>query len=146
MLEFLFGYWLGSSGNRSEYETRYFRETLPRKRTKEEIRKSLNSNYYNCDIRGHYAARLSRLTLSNNINYEIFVIVTTTRKGTNMNGKIDKVFKTTVTKYTDEDFDVAICEQEIEIKFSKPMRQIDVFNGITSMFQDGNFKFDFETE
>ena len=39
-----------------------------------------------------------------------------------MNGKIDKVFKTTVTKYTDEDFDVAICEQEIEIKFSKPMR------------------------
>ena len=63
-----------------------------------------------------------------------------------MNGKIDKVFKTTVTKYTDEDFDVAICEQEIEIKFSKPMRQIDVFNGITSMFQDGLFKFDFETE
>lgn len=63
-----------------------------------------------------------------------------------MNGKIDKVFKTTVTKYTDEDFDVAICEQEIEIKFSKPMRQIDLFNGITSMFQDGNFKFDFETE
>ena len=145
MLEFLFGYQLGSSGNRSEYETRYFRETPPRKRTKEEIRKSL-SNYHNCDIRGHYAARLSRLTLSNNTNDEIFVIVTTTRKGTNMNGKIDKVFKTTVTKYTDEDFDVAICEQEIEIKFSKPMRQIDVFNGITSMFQDGNFKFDFETE
>lgn len=63
-----------------------------------------------------------------------------------MNGKIDKVFKATVTRYTDEDFDISICEQEIEIKFSKPMRQIDVFNGITSMFQDGNFKFDFETE
>lgn len=57
-----------------------------------------------------------------------------------------KHFKVKVSRYTDEDFDVAICEQEIEIKFSKPMRQIDVFNGITSMFQDGNFKFDFETE
>ena len=63
-----------------------------------------------------------------------------------MNGKIDKVFKATVSKCTDEDFDVVICKQEIEIKFSKPMRQIDVFNGITSMFTDGNFKFDFETE
>lgn len=41
MLEFLIGYWLGSSGNRSECETRYFRETPPRKRTQEEIRKSL---------------------------------------------------------------------------------------------------------
>ena len=34
MLEFLIGYWLGSSGNRPECETRYFRETPPRKRTK----------------------------------------------------------------------------------------------------------------
>ena len=39
-----------------------------------------------------------------------------------MNGKIDKVFKATVTRYTDEDFVISICEQEIEIKFSKPMR------------------------
>lgn len=40
MFEFLFGYWLGNSHCESTYETRYFKETPPRERTKEEKRKS----------------------------------------------------------------------------------------------------------
>lgn len=41
MFEFLLGYCLGSASNRSECETRYFRETPSRKHTKEEILKSM---------------------------------------------------------------------------------------------------------
>ena len=54
-------------------------------------------------------------------------------------------FKVTVTKYTDEDLDIATDQLNLEIKSDKLIRQGDVLNGISSMFHRSIFSFNIET-
>lgn len=54
------------------------------------------------------------------------------------------IFKITVTKYTDEDFDITTDQLNLEIKSDKPIRKKDVLNGLLSVFNRGYFGFDIE--
>lgn len=54
------------------------------------------------------------------------------------------IFKITVTKYRDEDFDIVTDKLNLKIKSDKPIRQKDVFDGLSHMFNHGFFGFNVE--
>lgn len=54
------------------------------------------------------------------------------------------IFKTTVTQYRDEDFDIVTDQLNLELKSDKPIRKKDVLNGLLRMFNSGYFGFNIE--
>lgn len=54
------------------------------------------------------------------------------------------IFKITVTKYRDENFDIVTDQLNLEIKSDKPIRKKDVRNGLLRMFNSGYLGFNIE--